>query len=209
LRKTDDAAEIDRNAHIIGEQADRITQIVRQLLDFARRKGPVKRPIDATDLLRGTSELLETTVRKHNAVELTTLEPAPGLVVAVDTVQLQQVLANLVLNAAQAMPNGGSVSVAAERYDGDPPHTHSGSATSWVRIVVRDTGVGIRSEDLPRIFEPFFTTKEIGEGTGLGLSVVHGIVQEHGGWIDVESERGAGTCFSVYLPRVAEDVRAA
>jgi signal transduction histidine kinase len=105
-----------------------------------------------------------------------------------DPDQMSQVLLNLFINAIQAMPAGGTLRIGIVRKD------------RHVQIVVADTGQGIPPEDLPKIFTPFFTTKEIGQGTGLGLTVVHGIVQEHGGSISVESVPGRGTTFTIMLP---------
>jgi two-component system NtrC family sensor kinase len=106
--------------------------------------------------------------------------------------ELQQVFLNLVLNAAQAIPERGTIRIETEPHDGA------------VVVHVVDDGSGIAPEHLDRIFDPFFTTKAVGEGTGLGLAVAHGIVQEHGGWIDVRSEPGRGSCFRIWLPREVE-----
>ena len=119
----------------------------------------------------------------------------------VDGAQIQQALTNLVVNGVQAMPEGGRVEVSLRRTE-QPAMAELGHAggTYWA-IAVRDHGTGIAADELPRVFEPFFTTKDVGEGTGLGLSVAHGIARDHGGWIDVRSEQGRGSCFSIYLPR--------
>jgi signal transduction histidine kinase len=119
--------------------------------------------------------------------------------VRMDEAQMQQVIANLLLNAIQAMPEGGRVEIAIDQVR----ISQSGRASSvrdYVRLVIADEGTGIPPQNLPRIFEPFFTTKDVGDGTGLGLSVCYGIVQEHGGWIQADSEVGKGSRFSVYLP---------
>jgi len=114
-----------------------------------------------------------------------------------------------VVNAIQAMPNGGTIDVSLER-GSYRPRTAAGDGRrgegrgDFARIDVRDEGVGISQDHLHRIFDPFFTTKEVGEGTGLGLSIAYGIVQDHGGWIDVKSVVGQGSCFSVFLP-LADD----
>jgi len=96
------------------------------------------------------------------------------------------------------MPRGGPIDVSIDRESAQPPH--SDRPTPCLCVRVRDRGEGIAPDDLPHVFEPFFTTKDVGEGTGLGLSVTHGIIQDHGGWIDVESEAKKGTVFSIYLP---------
>jgi signal transduction histidine kinase len=119
--------------------------------------------------------------------------------VRMDEAQVQQVIANLLLNAIQAMPKGGRVDIALDQVRASPPGGASGQR-DYVRLVIADEGGGIPPESLPRIFEPFFTTKDVGDGTGLGLSVCQGIVEEHGGWIEVDSQVGKGSRFSVYLP---------
>jgi two-component system NtrC family sensor kinase len=137
-----------------------------------------------------------------------TLVPPPedeNLLVPADDGQLTQVLANLVVNAIQATPAGGEVTIAARVVDQAPPPYVGGAAPSggaaWMAIEVRDTGSGMDEITRSRVFEPFYTTKEVGDGTGLGLSVSWGIVREHGGWIDIASAPGAGSTFTVYLPR--------
>jgi signal transduction histidine kinase len=118
----------------------------------------------------------------------------------VDHNQMQQALANIILNGVQAMPSGGRLRVEVGRARRRPPEAPpEGEDGEYLLVAVTDQGEGIAPDVLPHIFEPFFTTKGVGEGTGLGLSVAHGIVQEHGGWIDVESQVGRGTTFSIYL----------
>jgi signal transduction histidine kinase len=116
-------------------------------------------------------------------------------------VQVQQVITNLVLNAIQSMPKGGRVDIDIGRVRAFKPGSSSGER-DYVRLAVVDQGTGITPENLLRIFEPFFTTKDVGEGTGLGLSVCYGIVEEHGGWIAVDNNVGEGSRFTVYLPAV-------
>ena len=130
--------------------------------------------------------------------------------IAADADQLQQVFLNLALNAADAMPSGGRLRICAGL--GDRTHQAIGAeARRCVAVAFEDTGHGIAPEHLERVFEPFFTTKEVGNGTGLGLAISYGIVREHGGWIDLRSESGHGTCATVCLPleqplqRVAPD----
>jgi signal transduction histidine kinase len=118
----------------------------------------------------------------------------------VDDGQMQQVLANLVTNALQATEPGGGVAVSLGHELARPPADVGGQPGSYVRVSVADTGCGMTPEVVARVFEPFFTTKEVGEGTGLGLSVAYGIVREHGGWIAVQSAPGLGSVFSVFLP---------
>ena len=118
----------------------------------------------------------------------------------VDNPQIQQVLSNIIENAIHAMPNGGKVCVAVEA--GPFPAVGNGrmSEQGYARLAVEDQGIGIPAENLEHIFDPFFTTKDVGKGTGLGLSIAYGIVQDHGGWIEVTSTPGVGSRFLIYLP---------
>jgi len=185
---------VRENAAIIREQAERMTRIIRRLLDFARARSNPHEPVDLGELVTQTIKVLLPLARKQG-IELTA-EPADGPPVAAlgNRSQIQQVIMNLVMNAFDAMPNGGRVTVSSEATEGEP------SAEPAAVIRVRDHGSGISEGVREHIFEPFFTTKEVGEGTGLGLSIVHEIVQDHGGRIDVESEVGKGTTFTVRLP---------
>jgi signal transduction histidine kinase len=121
-------------------------------------------------------------------------------VAQVDAAQIQQVFANILVNAVQAVPDRGTVDVTVARERTTPPPDHGGPRSDYVCARVRDDGHGIAPDHLPHVFEPFFTTKDVGQGTGLGLSVAYGIVREHGGWIAARSEPGRGAEFSVYLP---------
>jgi len=192
--------EVVENARIIAEQVDRMAKIIRQLLDFARRRGVQKAPADLTQIARQTLLFLEPLARKRGVT--LRLDDEAGLSSAraeVDAGQLQQVLTNLVMNGIQAMKKGGELTVRVDRVLARPPVDHGGPEGEHLAIRVIDRGEGISPENMPRLFEPFFTTKDIGEGTGLGLSVSYGIVREHGGWIDVESELDKGSTFTVYL----------
>ncbi len=123
----------------------------------------------------------------------------------VDATQIQQVLNNLLVNAAQAMPDGGKIEVEFAREAARPPEIEDAEEQQYVCIRLRDEGKGISAEDLSQIFEPFFTTKSADKGTGLGLSISLGIAQDHGGWIGVDSQVGKGSCFSLYLPALKTD----
>jgi len=122
----------------------------------------------------------------------------------VDAGQIQQVLTNLIVNALQAMPQGGMVEIGIRRERARLPEALESSEGDYLSIYVQDEGEGIPEENMQHLFEPFFTTKDIGKGTGLGLSIAYGIIQEHGGWIEVKSKKGEGSCFSVYLPQEVE-----
>jgi signal transduction histidine kinase len=179
-----------------------MTRIIRQLLDFARASAPRKAPLDLGQLVGQTVDLLRPLAERHG-VRLDFTPDASPSIVQVDGAQMQQVLTNLMVNAIQAMPTGGSVELAVRRQHAASPQLPDGGMQECCSIEIRDHGVGIPPEHLPHIFEPFFTTKEVGEGTGLGLSIAYGIVQEHGGWIDVVSRPGEGSCFTIYLPMEA------
>ena len=192
--------ESQESARTIKAETDRITRIIRELLDFARRKSPHRMPVDLQQIARQTIELLD-----HQAVRQNyklVLEESTGSTTAmVDVAQLQQVLSNLIVNAAQAMPGGRKIELGIRRERTRPPDRQGETDDEFLCVYVRDSGQGISRENLERVFEPFFTTKGAGEGTGLGLSISSDIVKEHGGWIDIESELGKGSCFSVYLPK--------
>ncbi len=185
--------EVPEAARIVREQAHRITEIVQQLLGFARRREPKRVRLRLDRLVRDSLPLLDG-FRRKKQVELR-LEPGPEVEVLAEPGPIQQVITNLVLNAIQAIADGGTVRL---RVGLDPE-------TGGADLEVEDDGPGIPDDVLPRIFEPFFTTKEVGEGTGLGLSVVWGIVEDHGGTVEVRTEAGHGTVFRVRLPPVPED----
>jgi signal transduction histidine kinase len=190
------AEETTEYARIIAEAADRMAKIIRQLLAFARRKATQKSTTDLWRIAKDTSELLRPMAVKANIDFLLESLPTPATA-EVDGDALQQVFTNLFVNAIQASPRGGNVKVGFA-YEVRPEGAqHPGR---YLRVSVRDEGDGIAPAHLGHIFEPFFTTKEVGRGTGLGLSVTHGIIEDHGGFIDVESEPGKGATFSVHLP---------
>jgi len=195
-----EGADVRDSARIVVEQAERMTALIRQLLDFARPRSPHKAPVNVPNLARRVCELVATIARK---AEVTLVQPEidATLVVDADDGQLSQVMTNLVVNAVQATPSNGSVTIQASAIERGPPPYVGGSVKTWIAIEVIDTGKGIDETARARVFEPFYTTKEVGEGTGLGLSVSWGIVREHGGWIDVASTPGQGSTFTVYLPR--------
>ncbi len=192
--------DVARSAAVIGEQAERMTRIMRQLLSFARRGEVRKQTVDGNLLLSSVRPLLEPTVKKQG-IELDICEADTPQPVQADPGQLQQVLLNLALNGIQAMPDGGILSLIVQPMAAvEPPETANQGASSWLRIQVIDRGIGMDEKTRQQIFDPFFTTKDVGQGTGLGLSIAYGIVEEHGGWLDVTSASGEGSCFTVYLP---------
>jgi len=174
----------------IEKQTFRAAKIINNLLNFARSSTAELEPLDLNRLLYDVLSLLDHQLEKSNIkLRREFAEELPQ--VRGNENRLQQVFFNLVLNARDAMPAGGWLTLET-RADDDT-----------VIIEVKDTGTGIRKEDIKRIYDPFFTTKGIGRGTGLGLSVSYGIVQEHGGAIFVESTPGQGTTFQVALPAMA------
>ncbi len=191
--------DVVENARIIRAQSDRMATIIRQLLDFARSRPAHRERTDLRSTATQTLSLLTALARKRNVNLTLTAAEAPVWAI-VDTGQVQQVLTNLVINALHAMTRGGTVTVSVQCERACPPEAHGGAAGNYVCVRVEDEGEGISKESLQHIFEPFFTTKDVGEGTGLGLSIAYGIISEHGGWIDVKSEVGAGSVFSVFLP---------
>jgi signal transduction histidine kinase len=199
--ETESEDETKESARIIAEQADRMAQIVRQLLDFARRRANEKRPSDLGALARQTASLLEPLAAKRG-VSLRCEEPPAPIRAPVDAAHLQQALTNLVVNAIQASERERCVTISVSACDAAPEAPPgAGEHGPWAMLEVRDEGAGIAPESLPGVFDPFFTTKPVGEGTGLGLSVAHGIAEEHGGWIDVESAPLRGSRFRIWLPR--------
>ena len=191
---------INKGLKTIGQQIKRGASMVRQLLTVARKTETHLAPIDANDLVLAISELIRQSFPKTIDVALD-LDPGLPPVMA-DSNQLSQALVNICVNARDAMPLGGKLTVKTERSDENKlrdlrrqAHTESHAA-----IVISDTGMGMDRDVKARIFEPFFTTKRAGEGTGLGLAIVYGIVKEHNGFIDVESEPGIGTTLRIYLP---------
>lgn len=186
----------------IKQNSNRAANLVRQLLAFSRQQQLQPKVLDITETLTELSHLIRRLIGVQ--IELDLIH-APALdPVKVDEGQLEQVLINLAVNARDAMDGKGSLEIETENLHTTKPQdigTETMPPGHWVAIHVRDTGCGIDAKTLERIFEPFFTTKAIGAGTGLGLATVYGIVRQTGGYIEVESEVGKGTTFTLYLPR--------
>lgn len=176
-------------------QAERASEIVRNLLDFSRSERPAYTALNIQDVVDRTIKLVKNQIMLAGIrVEMDIPPETPSI--RGNSRNLEQVFLNLLINAIQAMSGGGTIHVRAERH-----------GTDHIRVDVRDTGKGIESEHLQHIFEPFFTTKGVGRGTGLGLAVTYALVKRHGGYLEVASEVGVGTTFSVYLPIPAAEER--
>ena len=195
-----DPAEVTDSARVIAEQTRRMTAMIRQLLDFARRREADKREEDLAAVTAQAVTLLRPVARKAS-VEIELSAPTPQAA-WVDAGQIHQILMNLMMNAIQAMPGGGRMGVAVDAVTRVAPAETGlgGDARRWCCITVDDEGDGVAPEHRARVFDPFFTTKGVGEGTGLGLSISHSLAREHGGWISLEPRAPRGTRFALFVP---------
>jgi signal transduction histidine kinase len=187
----------------IAEQSKQAAQLARQLLDFSCQPVTGQRRVDLTALARDLAKLLKITLPPELRLSFD-IEPAPeaGTIIA-NPGQIRQALINLVTNAREAMPAGGLIELRLALFKpscDEPTAWSDRQSDQWLVLSVSDTGCGIPPDDLPHIFDPFFSTKPIGQGAGLGLAQVYGIVKQHNGKIEVESEPGRGTTISLYLP---------
>lgn len=203
--------EKDRLKNYIGQiisASEKASEIIKKLLSFSRRQEINPQVLDLNNIIERNRELLKRLVRED--IELVYSLSDGKINVNADAVQIEQVLINLVANARDAMPEGGTLTIKTattnleQRFVDIHKHVKPGS---YALITISDTGTGISEELKEKIFEPFFTTKDIDRGTGLGLSIVYGIVKQHNGYIDLESKLGQGTTFKVYLPLAEEDIK--
>ena len=190
MRKAQDEST-RRGLETIVTQVERITKIMNQLLSFARKRPSEQRGVDLVVVIDSVLDMLRENFKTHGIHVVKDYSPNLPQVLA-DSDHISQVLLNLLLNASQAMPGGGTLTLRLYHRDG------------MLEIDIQDTGTGIPQEQVSKIFDPFFTTKPIGEGTGLGLTVVHGIIQEHNGSIRVNSLPHQGTTFTISLPALSE-----
>jgi signal transduction histidine kinase len=193
-----DKESVKQTGQILLDQSERVATIVHQLLDFARRGGTRALLTNMNELVVATAELLKSLAKKSDVDVVVTGETAQA---AVNRSEIQQVLTNLITNAIQATLKGGRIDIDVRHERTRAPEEKHGRARDYVVLSVNDNGTGIAPDVLPKIFDPFFTTKDVGQGTGLGLSVAYGIVRDHNGWVKVNTRLGEGTTFSVYLPR--------
>jgi len=198
-RDGEDPAERARNVGVILGAAERGAKVVKQLLTFARKTGTEHKPLDVNSLARETLDILREIFPKTMNFRLD-LDPTLPVIQG-DHNQLQQALINICLNARDAMPEGGTLSIRTSQSAAAEVRRRFPEADgAYAHVEISDTGTGMDGETRQRAFEPFFTTKREQGGTGLGLSVVYGIVQAHGGFIDIDSALGKGTTFRLFLP---------
>ncbi len=206
LRETFSPSDpLQSSIEAIARAAARAAELTRQLLAFSRKQLLTPKLLDLGPVIHETEGLLSRLLGEDIKV-VVRLSPRPGCVFA-DPTQIQQILLNLAVNARDAMPCGGQLTIATDRRDLDEAYARQQLEVrpgSYVLLSVSDTGCGMDEKTRARIFEPFFTTKEIGKGTGLGLAMVYGIIKQSEGHIEVESEPGRGTTFRIYLPLIEE-----
>jgi signal transduction histidine kinase len=188
IEKTTDPVSIGDHAKLIDTEAARLSAVLAKLLDFSRMNGPKTESVNANEVIDDTILFMEHHLTRFKQVTLK-LDKGTNLpAVVIDRIHIQQALVNIIMNAAQAMPQGGLITIRTASGDGK------------VSISVSDQGTGIREEDLDKIFEPFYSTKVKGEGTGLGLSLTRRLVEANNGRIEVKSSPGTGSTFTLFLP---------
>jgi len=205
LNNQSQSAEISECTEQIIEAAERAAGLTRQLLMFGRKQAIQPIRLDLNEVVAQMTKLLQRILGEDISLAS---NYAPGLpAIQADTGMIEQILLNLAVNSRDAMPKGGQLTITTgiETMAPEPARHNPGApAGSYVCLAVTDTGCGISPENLPHVFEPFFTTKEADKGTGLGLATVHGIVQQHNGWITINSEINRGTTFRIYFPAMTD-----
>lgn len=185
---TEDRDKLEKYAKFIEQEADRLSQVLTKLLGFSRMDEPKKDLLDMNEIVDDTVMFMEHHLTRFKNVELSIEKNSSLPMVSVDKIHVQQTMVNIILNAAQAMPEGGQIRI------------RTGVNDQYVFIAISDTGMGIKEEDLENIFEPFFTTKEKEQGTGLGLSLCKRLIEANAGKIEVDSKVGKGTTFTIMIP---------
>jgi len=183
--------------------AERAGKLTKQLLTFGHERHGKLHPIDLREFLSESSRVLNSLLGESHSLSVATGEE--DLKVPADIAMLEQVVTNLVVNARDALPEGGEIEIVLKSAEKEPPPGVE-RQSRWAVMEVIDQGLGIKTEHLPKIFDPFFTTKPAGKGTGLGLATCHGVIRSHGGWLEVESRPGEGTTFRCFLPRICWDI---
>jgi PAS domain S-box-containing protein len=191
---------ISRSVDAIQKATERGAALVRQLLTFARKGESAFERVQINEIVNETIKLLKETLPKTITIATNLESDLPAI--DADATQIHQVLLNLCVNARDAMPVGGTIEIATTTFEGEAVASKfpNALAKEYILLKITDTGIGMDEETKRRIFDPFFTTKEVGKGTGLGLALVHSIVTNHGGFIDVDTSPGMGTAFSIYIP---------
>jgi CheY-like chemotaxis protein len=195
---------------ILERNVQRGSNLIKQVMSFARGIEGERKPLQAAHIISEVEKVAKETFNKN--IEIKTDISRDLFTISGDTTQLYQVIMNLCVNARDAMPDGGILSISAENFYIDESYARmiiEAKVGQYIIITVSDTGTGIPPKIMSRIFEPFFTTKEPGKGTGLGLSTSLGIVKSHGGFINVNSEVGEGTIFKIYLPAFKTEIQGA
>jgi signal transduction histidine kinase len=186
-----DSLPVDEAKEMIGEvisEINRASEVVRNLLDFSRGDQPSFLSLQIETVIRDTLKILKNQLML-GSIRFKSNIPKSLPIINGNKDKLTQVFLNLFLNSIQAMPNGGEMSIEVKN-----------EPENYLRIDCKDTGIGMKPDDLEKVFDPFFTTKSVGKGTGLGLSIVYGIINKHRGYIEVKSEIDVGTTFSIFLP---------
>ena len=195
-----DAKTTDSLKQIV-QSVERASDLTQQLLAFSRKQIMRMDVVDLNKLLRHLSDMLARLIGEHISLEYQFFESLPCS--EVDVCSIEQVILNMAVNARDAMPKGGMLTIATDLAQISPAYASShpeASAGKFVCITVADTGCGMDEFAMSRLFEPFFTTKEVGKGTGMGLATAYGIIKQHNGWIEAESKVGKGSKFKVFLP---------
>jgi PAS domain S-box-containing protein len=195
------APEMAGSLRQISKAAKRAATLTRQLLTFSRKTHLQVQPLELNEVISQLVKMLRRLIRED--IDLECHYSGEPLSLLADAGMMDQILLNLTINARDAMPQGGRLCIRTERFQVDAAYQHRyprARPGPFAKLTVTDSGTGIAPENLARIFDPFFTTKGVGKGTGLGLATVHGIVEQHRGWIEVDSRPGTGTTFRVFLP---------